>query len=483
MTRSSLQQIGRFLSVALLWSILGCPDLNQSQNVDPSSEMGAAESGASVIHGGIVVVMDEAATLIENGAVAVLGGEIVAVGPSAEILEQFPQASRVDARGGAILPGLVNAHTHAPMVLLRGLADDLELMDWLENHIFPAEAQFVDEEFVRWGMRLACLEMVRGGITTFADMYYFEDAIAEEVDSCGLRAVLGESLIDFPAPDNKTWEEAIAYTREYVDRWQGNPRIIPAVAPHAPYTVSAEHLVEAHELAAELDVPFLVHLAEDQKELDYVQEHQGMRSVEYLESLGILDRRVLAAHVVYPNKEEIVTLARRGVGVAHCPQSNMKISAGVSPVPHLLAAGVAVGLGTDGAASNNDLNLWEEIDTAAKLHKLIDGDPTLLPARQALEMATRGGAHALGLGDTVGSLEVGKRADLVVVSLAGLHQQPLYDIYSTLVYATKASDVRTVMVEGKILYDEGFVEIEVEPILHKAREYRDLIKSFSADHS
>jgi 5-methylthioadenosine/S-adenosylhomocysteine deaminase len=409
---------------------------------------------ALVVAGGTVVTLDASGTVIAEGAVAVVGDRIAAVGPAAEVERAYPRAARIDARGAVVLPGLINAHTHAPMVLFRGLADDLELMDWLENHIFPAEAAHVDEEFVRAGTRLACLEMLRGGITTFADMYYFEDAIAEEAERCGMRAVLGETLIDFPAPDHATWEAALAYARRFAERWRGHPRITPAVAPHAAYTVSAEHLVAAHALAEELDVPLLIHLAEDRAELERVRARTGKTSIAYLDGLGVLDRRMLAAHVVWPSPEEIELLARRGVGVAHCPQSNMKIAAGIAPVPALLAAGVAVGLGTDGAGSNNDLDLWQEIDTAAKLHKVAALDPTVLPARQALALGTIEGARALDLDREIGSLEAGKRADLIVVRADGLHQQPQRPAdnpYSLLVYSTRAADVETVIVDGRVV--------------------------------
>jgi 5-methylthioadenosine/S-adenosylhomocysteine deaminase len=305
------------------------------------------------------------------------------------------------------------------------------------------------------------MEMLRGGTTTFVDMYYFEDAIAEEAERCGIRAVLGETLIDFPAPDHATWEEAVAYTRAFVRRWRGHDRITPAVAPHALYTVSDEHVRAAHALATELDVPLLLHLAEDEAEIERVRARTGRSSVAHLASLGALDDRVLAAHVVWPDAAEIALLAKSGAGVAHCPQSNMKIAAGVAPVPAMLAAGVAVGIGTDGAGSNNDLDLWEEVDTAAKLHKVTAGDPTVLPARQALEMATIGGARALGMEDEIGSLEPGKRADLIVVVASELHQapqEPWRNPYSFLVYATKAADVGTVIVDGRIVMDAGRVQ-------------------------
>ena len=339
-------------------------------------------SDSIVVSGGTVVTFDSADRVIDAGAVAVVGGRIAAVGPAAEIEPLYPEADRIDAAGGIILPGLINAHTHVPMSLFRGLADDLELMDWLEGYIFPAEAEHVDEEFVRWGTRLACLEMLRGGITTFVDMYYHENVIAEEADLCGIRAVVGETLIDFPAPDNATWDEAVAYTRGFVERWRGHERVTPAVAPHSAYTVSGEHLVAAHRLAEELDVPLLIHVAEDRAEIERVQEATGLATISYLEELGILDDRMVAAHVVWPTPDEIELLAERGVGVAHRPESNMKVAAGIAPVPAMLAAGVAVGIGTDGAGSNNNLDLLDEIDTAAKLHKVASGDPTAMGARK-----------------------------------------------------------------------------------------------------
>jgi 5-methylthioadenosine/S-adenosylhomocysteine deaminase len=441
---------------------------------------GATERATLLVTGGTVVTLDAAETVIENGAVAIAGDRIAAVGAAAELARRFPDAERIDSTGRIVLPGLINAHGHAPMTLFRGLADDLPLMEWLEKHIFPAEARHVDEAFVRAGTRLACLEMLRGGTTTFADMYYFEDAIAEEAERCGIRAVLGETLIDFPAPDHETWDAAIAYTRRFVERWRGHARITAAVAPHAAYTVSDEHLVAAHRLATELDAPLLIHLAEDRGELERVRARAGTSSIGLLDRLGVLDSRVLAAHVVWPTPDEIALLARRGVGVAHCPQSNMKIAAGVAPVPAMIAAGVAVGLGTDGAGSNNDLDLWEEIDTAAKLHKVIALDPTVLPARQALAMATREGARALDLEREIGTLEAGKRADLIVVRTGGVHQRPQpagENPYSLLVYATKASDVETVLVDGRVVVRDGRVlTLDEATVLREAEAWRAKIR-------
>jgi len=456
----------------------------RSERAETTLDAPADAAPAMVVTGGTVVTFDASDTILESGAVAVVDDKIAAVGREAEVRESFPDARVFDADGGIIMPGLINAHTHVPMTLFRGLADDLELMDWLENHIFPAEATFVDEEFVRWGTRLACLEMLRGGTTTFVDMYFYEDAIAEEVDQCGMRALLSQTLFDFPAPDHETWEETIAAIRSFVERWKGHPRITPVVAPHAPYTVSGDHLIEAHALATELDVPLNIHLAEDEDEVVTIREQTGMTPVTYVDSLGILDDRVITAHMVWPSDSEIELLAANGVGVAHCPQSNMKVSAGIAPVPEMIAAGIAVGLGTDGTASNNDLDLWEEIDTAAKLHKVDTLDPTVVPARDALRMATIEGARAIGLDSEIGSLEVGKQADLIVVATDGYHQQPYYDVYSLLTYSTKASDVRMVMIAGRVVMRDGEVlTVNADEVLAKAWEYRDRISAYDAERA
>ena len=447
-----------------------------------STEPSTAEQSILLIDGGLVLTFDDAGTVIEDGAVAVRDGAIVAVGASSELAPLYPDARIVDAAGRIVMPGLVNAHAHVPMTLFRGIADDLELMDWLQDHIFPAEARFVDEEFVRWGTRLACLEMLRGGVTAFADMYYFEDAIAEETEACGMRAVLGQTVVDFPAPDFQTWDEGLVGTERFVERWKNHGRIVPAVAPHAAYTVSGEHLLAAFRLAERHDVPYLIHVAESLSEIEQVRAAHGRSTVEYLAGLGVLKGRMLAAHVIWPTEGEIGLLADAGVGAAHCPESNMKIAAGISPVPRLLEAGVAVGLGTDGAASNNDLDLWSEMDTAAKLHKVANHDPTVLPAETVLGMATRGGAEALGLGDVTGSLEVGKRADLIVVRTEGVHQTPWYDPHSLLVYSTHSSDVETVLVDGQVVVRDGVVlTVDEESVRAKAAEYRDRI--LAADSS
>ena len=430
-----------------------------------------------VVRGATVVTMDEAGDLIADGAVAVRGDEIVGVGPAADIARRYRAKRTFDAQGKVVMPGLINTHTHVPMVFFRGIADDLKLTEWLQKYIFPAEARNVDEEFVRWGTKLGCLEMILGGTTTFVDMYYFEDAIAEEAERAGMRGVLGETLIDFPAPDNKTWDQGISYAERFIRKWKGNALITPAIAPHAPYTVSTEHLKATHEISRRYEVPLVTHVAEDQAEVKTIKEKYGASSVAYLDRIGVLDNRVIAAHMVHPDSEDIQTLVRRSVGVAHCPQSNMKLAAGAAPVPEMLKAGVAVGLGTDGAASNNDLNMWEEMDTAAKLHKLMSNDPTVIPARQALEMATIGGARAIHQGGTIGSLEPGKKADFIIVRMDSVHQIPVYDVYSQLVYATKASDVETVVINGRIVMLNGRVlTIDTAQVRKRAFEYRDRIR-------
>jgi 5-methylthioadenosine/S-adenosylhomocysteine deaminase len=436
----------------------------------------ASNSGAIdlLITGGPVITMDGERRVFEPGYVAVRGNRIVEVGDIATLRSKnFKARQTIDARGKAVLPGLINAHTHIPMVLFRGIADDLDLQEWLTKYIFPAESKNVTREFVVAGTRLGLAEMIRGGTTAYADMYYFEDAIAEETRKAGVRAVLGETVIDFPVPDNKTWAEAMAYTEKYVKRWKGDALITPAIAPHAPYTVSTDHLIEVSAFAERHDVPILTHLAEAPTETKTIAERFNTRPALYLERIGLLTRRLLAAHVVHVNDEEIGILKRREVGVAHCPQSNMKLSSGAAPVPKMLKADIRLGLGTDGAASNHDLSVWEEMDTAAKLHKLVTMDPTVVTAAQALAMATIGSARALHLEKETGSLEAGKRADLIVVDLGAPHLTPLYNLYSQLVYATKASDVSDTIVEGRVLMrNRRLLSIDEEAAKAAARRYR-----------
>lgn len=419
-----------------------------------SSAQSRRKTGTTVdllVVGGTVVTMDKARRVIGDSAIAVDRGRIVAVGPRVEIEKDFRSRQKVNAAGKLIIPGLINGHTHIPMVLFRGLADDLDLQDWLTKYIFPAEAKNVTEDFVRAGTRLGLAEMIRGGTTTYCDMYYFEDAIADETAKAGVRGVLGETIIDFPVADNKTNAEAMAYVERFVKRWHGNELIVPAIAPHAPYTVSADHLKAARAFSDRTGAPIVTHISETKREVEDSLKANGATPVDYLERLGFLSDHLIAAHMVWPAADELEILKRRGVGVVHNPQSNMKLASGVAPVPKMLSDGLMIGLGTDGAASNNDLNMWEEMDTVAKLHKAFTGDPKVITAQQAFELATIRGAEALHLEKEIGSLEVGKRADLVIVERDSLNQIPLYNIYSDLVYATKAADVETVIVNGRIL--------------------------------
>src|SRR5215213_7844291 len=435
-----------------------------------------------VITGGTVVAMDQSRRVIENGAVVIKGTEIVAVGDAAVISRQFTARQTINARGKVVIPGLINAHTHVPMTLFRGIADDLDLNEWLTKYIFPAEAKNVNEEFVRAGTQLGLAEMIRGGTTTYCDMYYFEDAIAEETERAGVRALLGETVIDFPVPDNKTWPDAMAYVERFVRRWKGHRLITAAVAPHAPYTVSEAHLREVRSFSDRTGAPVVTHVAETRKEVEDITRDHGARPVEYLARIGFLSPRTVAAHTVHLTDGEINLLKQNGVGSVHNPQSNMKLASGVAPVPQMMRAGVLLGLGTDGAASNNDLSMWETMDTAAKLDKLSSNDPKVVTAEEALALATIGGARALHMDSDIGSLEVGKRADLVVVDLDALHQTPRYNIYSHLVYATKASDVRTVVVEGRVVMrDRRLLTLNEALIKQRARAIRERVtRSLSA---
>jgi 5-methylthioadenosine/S-adenosylhomocysteine deaminase len=426
---------------------------------------------ALIITNGTVVTMDGAGRVLTPGAVAVDGSDIVAIDTPEAIRKQFRAAETIEAWGSVIMPGLVNTHTHAPMVMYRGLADDLALMEWLQKYIFPAEAKTLSPEFVRAGTRLAALEMIRSGTTTYADMYYFEEEIARVTKAAGLRGVLGQTIIKFPVPDARTPEEGLSRTERFIREFVADDLIVPAVAPHAMYTLEAETLKGARELANRHHVPVILHLAETQDEVKIAAEQHKATPVGYLESLGFFGPRTLAAHTVHLTSRDIDILKQRGVGVSHNPESNMKLASGTAPVPALRRAGVPVGLGTDGAASNNDLDMFEAMRQAALLHKLQSGDPRTLPAADVLAMATREGAAALGMEKIIGSLEPGKRADLIVVSMSAARQTPMYDPLSHLVYTTRGDDVRTTIVNGKILMREGKVLTLNEPaVLAEARK-------------
>ena len=407
-----------------------------------------------IVVGGTVVTQNGSHQILSPGAVAIDGADIVAVDRPDAIRARYTAAHTIDARGQVILPGLINTHTHAPMVMFRGLADDLALMDWLQKYIFPAEAKTVSPEFVRIGTRLAALEMIGSGTTTYADMYYFEEEIARVTKEAGLRGILGETIIQFPVADAKTPAEGLARAERFIQAYKNDPLIVPAVAPHAVYTNDQASLIACAALARKYDVPLIIHLAETEDEIRQVRDAHRLSPVEYLESIGFFGPRTLAAHGVWVTDEDIATLARRRVGIAHNPESNMKLASGAAPVQRYLAAGVAVGLGTDGAASNNDLDMFEAMRQASFLAKHASRDPTAVPAQVALDLATMGGARALGMEQAIGSIEPGKRADLIAVSMRSARQTPLYDTVSHLVYVTRGDDVRTTIVNGKVLMQE-----------------------------
>jgi 5-methylthioadenosine/S-adenosylhomocysteine deaminase len=422
---------------------------------------------------GIIVTMDGPRSIYEDGEIAIKGDSIVEVGSRAEVEARYDGKRTIDARGKLILPGFINGHTHVPMTLFRGLHDDVTLNDWLYKFIFPAEAKNVNEEFVRWGTRLAAAEQIRSGITTFADMYYFEDAVAEETKAAGMRGVLGETLIDFPAPDNKTNAAMLAYTEKFLQKWQGDPLIQAAPAPHSIYTCSQKTLQGAAALARKYHAPILIHVAEMKKELDDSLKNNGATPVQYLERIGVLGPDVIAAHCIFVNEADRKILAQRQVGCVHNPSSNMMLASGVAPVPEERAAGVAVGLGTDGpAGSNNDLDLMEEMDLAAKLAKITKMSPLALNAKAVVEMATIDGARALHKEKEIGSLEKGKKADMIVISLDEPNAVPMYDIYAQIAYALKASDVETVMIGGRlVMQDHKLLTVDEAAAIAKAREY------------
>jgi 5-methylthioadenosine/S-adenosylhomocysteine deaminase len=434
----------------------------------------AGEPADWVWSGRYVITMDAQRRVIENGAVAIRADRIVGVGSKTEIDTRFQPKQRLDRPDAILAPGLINTHTHAAMVLFRGIADDQNLQVWLNKFIFPAESKNLSAEFVRWGTRLGVLEMLLGGTTTFTDMYYFEDAVAEVAKEAGMRGVLGETIIGFPVADAKTPADALRFTEGYLQRFRNDPLVTPAVAPHAIFTNSDETLKAARALASKYRAPLIIHVSETKKENDDELAKRHMTPVKALDSLGVFNGRTVAAHCVWVNEADMAILKMRGVGVAHNPSSNTKLASGVAPVVRMRNLGIAVGLGTDGpAGSNNDLNLFEEMDLAVKLQNVTSLNPQALSAAAALEMATMGGARVLGLEKEIGSLEAGKRADLIAVRLDRPNAVPLYNPVSQMVYALKAADVRDVMVNGKpVVRDGRILTLDEKQILLKAEEYR-----------
>ncbi len=432
----------------------------------------------------IVLTMDEEFHQYDPGAVAIHSDSIVAAGPVDEITKQFSGKETIDCGGKVLMPGLINAHTHVPMTLLRGLADDLRLDVWLLGYMMPVEREFVSPRFVHLGTSLACIESIRSGVTCFADMYYFEEEVAKATAEIGLRAVCSQTVLKFPSPDAPSYEEALEAAEDFIKRWKGHALIVPSVAPHAPYTCTEDILQATAAIAAQHDVPLHTHLAETATEVEASKEEHGMPVIPYVKKQNLFDAKVLAAHCVHIDTGEIHTLHHHKAGVAHNPSSNLKLASGVAPVTEMLDVGLNVGIGTDGPASNNDLDMFEEVRLAAFLAKGFSGDPTALPARTALLMATRLGAEALHIGAITGSLETGKRADLILVDISPLHNAPRFrrdpeGVYAQLVYAAKATDVCDVMVNGQwLMREQKLLTIEEEPLLAEAAEYARQIDAF-----
>ena len=437
-----------------------------------------------IVSADFVLTMDEQFSLYTPGAVAVRGDTIVAVGDKEAITAAYEAGEMVDAGNAVLMPGLVNVHGHAPMTLLRGLADDLRLDVWLMGYIMPVERHFVTPHFSWLGTQLAAAEMIRSGTTTFMDMYYFEEAVADSAAQAGLRAVCAQTILKFPAPDAMSYEEELSRARDFVVHWKGHPLIVPGVAPHAPYTVTEDLLAGALAIAQEYDVPLHIHLAETAFEVEGHRKQYGVRPVAWLEALGLFEAKVTAAHCVHLNEEEIAILKAHNVGVAHNPSSNLKLASGIAPIAQMLAMGVNVGVGTDGPASNNDLDMIEEMRLASLLAKQEANDPTALPARQTLAMATILGARAMHIEHLVGSLEPGKRADMITIEMGDVRHQPYFrrdreSIYSRIVYASHASDVRDVMVNGRwLMRDRKLLTLELEPLLAEVGELAQAVDTF-----
>jgi len=431
-----------------------------------------------------VLTMDETMTQFSPGAVAVKGDSIIAVDMQDEITKEYSANETIDCHGKVLMPGLINAHTHVPMTLLRGLADDLRLDVWLMGYMMPVEREFVSPEFVRLGTLLACAEQIRSGVTTFNDMYYFEEDVARAAADAGVRAVCGQTVMKFPAPDAASYEDSLQMAREFIQRWKDHPLIVPAVAPHAPYTATPEILRAAADLAKEFDVPLHTHLAETAFEVENMRNDQGIPVIPYVKKQGLFEAKVIAAHCVHIDTGEIRTLQHAHAGVAHNPSSNLKLASGFAPVMKMLEAGVNVGIGTDGPASNNDLDMFEEVRLAAFIAKAVTNDPTSLPAPQALLMATRLGAQALHIGHLTGSIEVGKRADLILVDISPLHNAPSFkraadNTYAQIVYAGKSTDVSDVMVNGKwLMRNRQLLTLKEDELLVQAQEIAKKIDAF-----
>ena len=442
------------------------------------------ESVDILLTNAIVLTMDEDLNQFDPGAVAISADSIQAVGTDQQLRASYQAQEIIDCDGMVVMPGLVNAHTHVPMTLLRGLADDLRLDVWLMGYMMPVEREFVSPDFVRLGTLIACVESIRNGVTCFADMYYFEEEVARATSEAGLRAVCSQTVLKFPTPDARSYEESLAAARDFIQRWKGHQLIVPSVAPHSPYTCTDDILRATAELAVEYDIPLHTHLAETAMEVENSRAENDMPVIPYVKKNNIFDAKVLAAHCVHVDEGELHTLHHHGAGVAHCPSSNLKLASGAAPVSKMLKLGLNVGIGTDGPASNNDLDMFEEIRLAALLAKGTTGDPTTLPAYTALTMATRLGAKALHLEDKIGTLETGKLADLIIVDTSTLHNSPRFhrdptSTYSQLVYAGKSTDVHSVMVNGRwLMRDRELMTLDQTDLILQAGEYAHRIDTF-----
>ena len=437
-----------------------------------------------LLHNAHVLTMDETLTQYNRGAVAIHGDSIVAVGPEDKIEKEYSGKETIDCKGKILMPGLINAHTHAPMTLLRGIADDLRLDVWLQGYMFPVERQFASPESVWLGTSIACAELIKSGVTTFNDMYYFEDDVATAAANAGMRAVCGQSILKFPTPDAASYEDAMDRARDYIKKWKGHPLIVPAIAPHAPYTTTEGILRETADLAKEFDVPLHIHLSETSFEVDNMRNEQGMPVIPYVKKQGLFEAKVIAAHCVHIDTGEIRTLQHAGAGVSHNPSSNLKLASGFAPVTKMLEVGLNVGIGTDGPASNNDLDMFEEVRLAALIAKAVTNDPTSLPAPQALLMATRLGAQALHIGHLTGSLTPNRRADLILVDLSPVHNSPSFrrsadNAYAQIVYASKSTDVTDAMINGKwVMRERRLLTVQEDELLAQAADLAKHIDSF-----
>jgi len=434
-----------------------------------------------------ILTMDEELTQHIPGALAVKDVSIVAIGSEAEIKKEYSAKENIDCKGKILLPGLVNAHTHVPMTLLRGIADDLRLDVWLQGYMWPVEREFASREFVHLGTSIACAELIRSGVTTFNDMYFYEEEVAKATTQAGMRAVCGQSILKFPTPDAKSYEDSMERARDYIKRWKDHPLIVPSIAPHAPYTCTEDILRATSELAQEFDVPLHTHLAETSFEVDNMRNENGMPVIPYIKKQGLLEAKVIAAHCVHIDAGEIRTLHHAGAGISHNPSSNLKLASGFAPVNKMLDIGLNVGVGTDGPASNNDLDMFEELRLAAFIAKAVTNDPTSLPASQALLMGTRLGAQALHIGHLTGSLTPGRRADLILVDLSPVHNSPSFkrsfdNIYAQIVYASKSTDVTDVMINGKwVMRDRELLTVIEDELLAQAADIAKKIDLFLVD--